>query len=155
MHPKHSANRLAFHLLYCTVLLCIPFYGLCLAGVSGAQEGPCDSQLKPLAGDPNGYRVRGDRCEGIYIKDVAGSANLLVASFTESFEDYDPASGTDLLIDWKAPERGEVRLRAYALRRRLHYCMDTLRPGARTSYVWPSGLLNALSIAKQDLGVVG
>ena len=156
MHRQLATHGLAFRLVWRTAtLVWISFCGLCLAGVSGPQEGPCDSQLQPLAGDSNGYRVRGDRCEGIYIKEVAGGANLLVASFTESFEDYNPASGTDLLIDWKAPERGEVRLRAYALKRRLYYRMDTLRPSNSASFVWPSGLLTVLSIAKRDLGVVG
>jgi hypothetical protein len=154
-HPKDSPVQLALRRACRTIVPLLAFYGVCLSGVSWPEEGPCDSQLVPPVGDPNAYRVRGDRCEGIYIKEVAGSANLLIASFTEAFENYNAASGTDLIIDWKAPDGGDVRLRAYALRRRLYYRMDTLRPTGSTSYVWPPSLLAALNIAKRDLGVVG
>ena len=46
----------------------------------------CDSLVKTRASDPLSYRQRGDRCEGVYAQDVAGSSSLLVASVMESFE---------------------------------------------------------------------
>src|SRR4030095_5428753 len=49
----------------------------------------CDSLVKPRATDPLSYRQRGDRCEGVYGKDVGGSSDLLVASLVESFEAID------------------------------------------------------------------
>jgi hypothetical protein len=56
-----------------------------------AQQSPCDPNLTQLGQNPQGYRLRGDRCEGIYIQPVSGSTTLLVASFTEFFEDFDPS----------------------------------------------------------------
>ncbi len=45
---------------------------------------PCDPTLARATKDPLAYGRRGDRCEGLYIKEVAGSGGLQVASFVES-----------------------------------------------------------------------
>jgi hypothetical protein len=49
----------------------------------------CDPQLPSPAGGSNGYRMRGDRCEGIYTKEVAGGAGISLVSFTRSAIKYD------------------------------------------------------------------
>lgn len=119
-----------------------------------AQESPCDSSLVQPKGDPYGYRARGDRCEGIYIKEVGGTP-LFIASFTESFEDYDLASDKNLLVEWTAPANRAVQLQANGLRYKLYYRMDTKHhPGAK-SYAWPLNLLATLKIMRRDLGIVG
>jgi hypothetical protein len=51
----------------------------------GIVPGPLP-QLRPIA-------------RGLYIKQVA-STTLLIASFTESFEDFDPKAGKALRIEW-------------------------------------------------------
>ena len=120
-----------------------------------AQDSPCDPGLNQTIGDPNGYRLRGDRCEGIYIKEVAGSSTLVVVSMTESFEQYDATSGKSLYVEWPALGNERVWLRAYSLRRKLYYRMDAFRPPGSARYMWPSGTLDALGIEKKDLGIVG
>lgn len=113
------------------------------------------SSPPPTAGNPYAYRQRGDRCEGIYIQEVSG-APLVIASWTESFPDYDLHSKQPLMIEWQGLRgTGDVRLRAQGLRRRLYYRMDTLRPSGSKSFAWPSDLLSALNIAKGDVGIVG
>jgi hypothetical protein len=77
-----------------------------------------------------------------------------VVSLTESFEDYDPASTRPLLLEWKAPADAAVRLRAQALRDRLYYRMDTLRPLGTTSYAWPPTLLGRFNLRSHELGVL-
>jgi hypothetical protein len=119
-----------------------------------AQENPCDPQLKQSTGDPDGYRVRGDRCEGIYVREVSDSGTLQVASFTAAFDDYDPASGRDLVLRWAAFGDGGVRLRAYSLRPKQYYRMDTKRPPGATTYAWPSNLLSRYDLRRSELGVV-
>src|ERR1035441_3160271 len=81
------------------------------------QPNPCDPHLVPASADPSGYRLRGDRCEGVYIQDVGGSP-LFIASWTESFAAYDLLSRAPLEIAWDNPQgAGPVQLRAQGLRR--------------------------------------
>jgi hypothetical protein len=119
-----------------------------------AQTTACDPLLEQPKTNPYGYRLRSDRCEGIYVQQVAG-ATLLLASFTEMFEEYDPRSARELKIRWTTPATGDVHLRAYGLRRKLYYRMDAKRPASPRSFDWPADLLGALNIPKRELGVVG
>jgi hypothetical protein len=118
-----------------------------------AQTLVCDRSLEQRSADPDGYRLRGDRCEGVYAQPVAGTM-LLVASFTESFEDYDVRALRDLAVRWAAGE-GDVYLRALALRRKLHYRMDTVRSAESGAWMWPADLLATLGIVRPELGVAG
>lgn len=120
------------------------------------QESHCDPYLKESSNDPYGYRLRGvkrDRCEGIYIREVANTP-LLVASLTEWFEDFDPSTGADLVVEWRAPAGADIHLRAYTLKHRVYYRMDSLRPANSNSYVWQPSLLSTLDLRKKDLGMV-
>jgi hypothetical protein len=120
---------------------------------SGAPERVgCDGYLHAAANDPYGYRVRGDRCEGVYIKDL--SASLRLVSFISEFGDFDP-SASPLRLEWKAtPSAGEIHLRANALRPRLYYEMDSIRPAGSSSYEWETSLLAAFGITRSELGIV-
>jgi len=115
-------------------------------------QGHCDPNLQQTGSDPNGYRLRGDRCEGIYIREVGGTT--VVASLTEYVEDFNPEASRSLRVEWTAPGNGNVRLRAYSLRHRLYYQMDSLRPAGNSSYDWPTDLLAGLKLMKPDLGIV-
>jgi len=124
------------------------------ATLAGAQAGPCDPHLSQLAQDPHGYRLRGDRCEGIYIQPV-GSTALLVASFTEVFENFDPKSPARLSLEWSSPAENAIHLRAYGLHEKLYYQMDAVVPSGKTSFLWPTDVLDALHLSREDIGVVG
>jgi hypothetical protein len=117
-----------------------------------AQENHCDPGLHQTS-DSYGYRLRGDRCEGIYIREVGGTT-LQIVSLTALVEDFNPATNKDLLVQWVAPGNGSIRLRAYGLRHKLHYRMDSLRPGGSTSYSWSTNLLASLNLKKHELGLV-
>jgi hypothetical protein len=114
--------------------------------------GPCDPGLIQDKSNPYGYRLRGDRCEGIYIQEVSG-APLTVTSWTESFEEYNPSSGAALLVEWEAPSGKLVHLRAQSMRRRLYFRMDASPGGA--SFSWPPDLLAAINIPRAELGITG
>lgn len=118
-----------------------------------AQGEHCDPGLKQVTSDSYGYRVRGDRCEGIYIREVRFST-LEVVSLTESVENFDPATNQNLLVQWVAPPKTNVRVRAYSLRHKLYYRMDSLRPAGSASYEWSPNLLAALNLRKRELGLV-
>jgi len=126
-----------------------------MARLAVSESLPCDPHLLQPAGNPYGYRQRGDRCEGLYIQQVSG-APLVIASWTASFGDYDLHSRQPISIEWQGMRgAGSVRLRAQGLRRRLYYRMDTLRPSGSKSFAWQPDLLSALNISRQDVGVVG
>jgi len=119
-----------------------------------AQDSPCDPGLVALASGPDGYQLRGERCEGTYVQPVGGTALWLV-SLTEFFEPYDPTSGADLLVSWSTTGKQPVRLRAQGIRRDLYYRMDALRPASSTPFHWPSDLLLVRHIARERIGVMG
>jgi hypothetical protein len=121
---------------------------------AGSTAEQCDRNLLTLPTSPLGYRLRGDRCEGLYVEEVSGSA-ILIASWTEVFDDFDVARTPNLTVVWDVPDgAGQVRLRAQGLRRRLYYRMDALRPAGSSSFDWPTDLLTELRIPRRDLGVV-
>jgi hypothetical protein len=144
------------HARLCLIaLLLLVINGSFAANPSPAQQSYCDPSLAQLKDTPLGYRERGDRCEGLYIREVS-STTLLIASFTESYQEYNPSSGKPLQLEWDSvPGSRSVHLRAQGLKRRLYYRMDTVQSPGRASYVWPSSILASLSILKNDLGVVG
>ena len=119
---------------------------------SGAAS--CDKLLEQPASNPYGYRLRGDRCEGVYVQSVAGTP-LLVAGFTATFDQYDVRTVQSLDVGWSAPAEGQIQLRAYGLRRKLHYRMDASLPSSRRSYKWPAEILRGLEIPQSDVGIAG
>ncbi|TVM02784.1 MAG: hypothetical protein CV087_08605 [Candidatus Brocadia sp. WS118] len=119
-----------------------------------AQESTCDPDLKVSTNHPFRYAPRGNRCEGIYIQEVS-SATLSIISFTKYFEDYDLESSEDLRIEWEAPEKTIIKLRAQGIKPRLYYRMDTQLPPDSDQYIWPTNILSAMDIHKDDIGVVG
>jgi hypothetical protein len=156
--PSSRASRGPVHLVRSRPLLAAVLLGLFLSvgmvsARLAAQDRHCDQHLKQTSTDPTGYRPRSDRCEGIYIREV-GNTTLLVASLTESVEDFNPAGGKPLLIEWTPPEGAEVHLRANSLRHRLYYRMDTVRPPGSRSYTWPTNLLSTFNLRRNELGLL-
>lgn len=127
----------------------------CSTGALHAQTGVCDPHLPQPANDPNGYRMRGDRCEGLYIREVAGSSSVALVSLTRSSLAYDLKSGNDIVVDWRSPSNQQpVHLRGVGLRRRLYYQMNAERPAGATSYTWKTGVLANLDLKPAELGLV-
>jgi hypothetical protein len=122
-------------------------------GTAWPQFHHCDTHLIQPENNPYGYRLRGDRCEGQYVQQVA-STTLVVASFTNVFENYNLEGNFPLRLKWPALGTNEVRLRAHSLRWKLYYRMDSLRNPGDTNFVWPITLLAAMKVSKRDLGVV-
>lgn len=125
----------------------------CLSQPATANENYCDPYLTPREDHPYAYRDRGDRCEGIYIKKVSSNALLLV-SLTQSFEAFEAGDTGQLPLQWKTIEADEIRLRAYGVKPRLYYRMDTVRPGMPNAYLWPTEVLSALGIKMQHIGLL-
>jgi hypothetical protein len=121
---------------------------------STAQDSPCDSGLLALARGPEGYQLRGERCEGTYVQPVGGTVLWLV-SLTDWFEAYDPTSGVDLQVNWSTTGKQPVRLRAQGMQRGLYYRMDATRPADSAPFHWPSDVLLVRHIAQDQIGITG
>ena len=115
----------------------------------------CDSLVATRKTDPLRYRQRGDRCEGVYGQNVAGSSTLRVASLVESLEAFDDTSSLPLRVEWTPPAGEAVMLRASAIRAGLYYRMETVHPIAASSFAWPADVRRPLRISSADVGITG
>lgn len=130
------------------------------SGAAGVNPGAtartdfCDSSLPSPANDPLGYRLRGDRCEGRFIKEV-GNTTLSLRSLVESVSPLDGSGARTLHADWPVlPGAVDVALRVQGVKRRLYYRMDTRRPASSGGYAWPADLLTAVTSSVEDLGLL-
>jgi hypothetical protein len=127
--------------------------GLCgVAAVGSEADDHCDPLLRQDSTNPLGYRLRGDRCEGLYAQEV-GNTILQIASFTRG-DDVSEFSGR-LPIRWAPVADHPLRLRVLSLQQGLYYRMDTLRPAGAAAYAWPLDVASALDIRASQLGVLG
>lgn len=138
------------------LLLILSVLCVLLTGTPVVAQNQCDPALRPVETNPNGYQQRGDRCEGVYIDPKSGAGvSLVVASFTRSFKDFDSKSRKPLLISWALPGNPSIHLRAFSLREKLYYRMDSNRPAGETGYTWFTDVLASIGMQKSDVGVVG
>jgi hypothetical protein len=140
-------------------LVAVIALALALTSIAVMQQSPlqatsyCDPSLTSVPETAHGYRMRGDRCEGIYARDVG--ASMVVASFTEAFEFPASQKLQPLRVQSDSTDGATLRLRARGLRRRLHYRMDTTRSVATRYFDWPTDVLSALGLTRRDVGIVG
>jgi hypothetical protein len=129
---------------------------LVAASWASAQPDPCDPTLKGKFDqqNPNAYRVREDRCEGIFIQEVSTTGGLLVASLTSTMQGFHPAADKQLDLEWKSPGPGTLNLRAYSLRPRLYYRMDTQQNAQAGLYPWPARLVATYALQPSEIGLV-
>lgn len=148
-------GQLKFLIIFILTCFFLLLLELGLPIYASVQERHCDPTLYKDENNLFVYRLRQDRCEGIYIKEVSMKKALAIVSLTQSFENYDLTSGKDLSVNWTAPTSGSIRLRAQGVKPRLYYRMDTVRPPGESSFSWPLNILSALNIARKDIGVLG
>src|SRR5262245_17114072 len=151
-HARESKRRLTLgrtaYALLGSLLLALP-----IGHAVHAQSPHCDADLNPASSNPLGYRLRGDRCERVYIQEVAATVLRLV-SLTESFETFEPTRDRPLIVEWTPPSNQPLHLRAQSLKSRLYYRMDSERPAGSASFEWPLDLVAALGLTRNDLGVL-
>ncbi|MCZ6915831.1 MAG: hypothetical protein O7I93_03555 [Gemmatimonadetes bacterium] len=120
---------------------------------SVAQTSPCDPNIDSRGGSL-GYQARGKYCEGLYATDVAATM-MWVASLTGTFDDYDLSSTAPLKLSWRSPEGGALHVRAHGIKRNLYYRMDAPQDAGTGTWDWPTDLLAARGIERNDIGVLG
>lgn len=140
-----------------SVRLAWPRHVLCVAVLVASpvlSADPCDPDVRPPANTPYAYKLRGDRCEGLYIRSVAGNT-LNIVSLTEWFEDFATGANRNLRIEWAAPGNARIHLRAVAVRPKLYYRMDVTRLPQSASFVWQSNILKELQLTRSEIGLLG
>lgn len=98
-----------------------------------AQTGHCAS-LRTEPESPLHYKHRDNRCEGMYVADVATNVIELL-SFTQGDLSYDLKPGVELLVS-AADRTGPLNIRAVAKPPSTHYQMDAVL-GAGATLTWP------------------
>jgi hypothetical protein len=116
---------------------------------------PCEPGLVKPTNDPLAYGLRGERCEGVYVRAVAGTGGFSVVAFVTSGKPPAIEAGKAVAIEWPAGFDTPVFLRAVSLRRRLYYRMDARRPAASMRFDWPSDVLSDLALKIDEVGIVG
>ena len=104
----------------------------------------CALEAKPVASDLVGYRERGSRCEGLFVRKVAAGDRLAILASTS----------TTLVMSWMRltvrhlpvrvagkPNSATIELQAVSLRPDQYYQMDTRAVGADGAYRWPTEVL--------------
>jgi hypothetical protein len=134
------------------LMLCLS--AILLPAAAGA-ESLCDPNLPQESKSPVAYRMRDDRCEGIYAQQVS-SISLEVRSLVTGFGPFDPARNETLDLAWNAPPGSirDVRLRVFSFKPRTYYRMDTAVPASRGVYHWPTNVLASVELGKDDLGLL-
>jgi hypothetical protein len=111
---------------------------LLMHGEARAQAA-CDPSLRALT--PNsGYRLRDDRCEGLYSRNVS-SYGIKLMSFTSTAPVDDLCiAGRAVHLVWPTYRAAEtpIQLHVESLRSKLDYAMTSRRPANTTSYEWPT-----------------
>jgi len=134
----------------CTLVVAI------LVATSSASKCGCNpsKDIRP-APTTRSYQNLGDRCEGVSLQDVAASPRLgTIVSFTESFEDFNPAVGRAISLEWTPLAGRQTTLMARGLQPLSSYRMDTECAAGIKTYRWPVDVLAALGLSKRHIGVL-
>lgn len=126
----------------------------CTALPAFAQDDFCDPLLPRLPDSSHGYRMRASRCEGLFVREVAGD-ELRLVGLVQWLADFDALRDGTLPLRWlAAPGDGTLRIRAHGLGRRNHYRMDTRRPMRNGRYDWPLDVLAARGLRRADVALL-
>ena len=123
----------------------------------------CDPELQAQNGDPNAYQERDpngeiNRCEGIYLQDVASSA-ITLTSFTTTYEDFSGGYPDTVFLTWIMPDEylakpiDKVHIRADSQVFKLYYRLDTVQPLDTNSFEWNTKVIKNLQLTNDEIGV--
>lgn len=133
-------------------VFCVLSALLCLSQASALAQQPCDPELKVRPADPLGYRVRGDRCEGMFVEEVSGTVRISSLHFTK--RDFQPGAGNSVRLAWSLPPAAQVQVRAVSLLPKVFFRMDAVRSGNSTSYIWPTDFVAVVKLKSADIGLL-
>ena len=126
------------------------------------QQTPCDPKALKLArpNDPAQYKLREQRCEGVYNPQTAGVPAIAIGSYFSSFESYDVGTDQLLNVRWRAPggsAKSLLHLRGYSinvLNQGRQYQMDTLPLVGMPQFDWPLQVIRDVRLERPNLAVL-
>ena len=134
------------------------FVFLLPGGNAASAQSPCDPALPRNDAQSSGYRLRGDRCEGIYKRPVASFGVQLVSLTAGNPVDLCGAGAVHMVWPAGTTLSGSrtIHLQAESLRPLLYYRLDLDRPAGESSYEWPADprCNNDVALRPADLGVI-
>lgn len=144
-------TKVRFSVVLIAVLLLLFPSGKSVLSVQ--ESDPCDADILKLAvNEPSGYKSRGDRCEGLYHRQVSTSTPLSLRSFMSD----PPKAGampSSLKVSWLLSSDRQVELHAKALKARVYFQMNARAKSNDRVFDWPTDLLNAASLGLTDIGL--
>src|SRR6185369_3162544 len=114
-------------------------------------QAPCDCSLDAASATVQ-YVKRGNRCEGVFKRPVAGGYGLELASFTAGPYSFDPAKGDPVEINWGVPS-GVLLVRVQSTEPWLNYRMDYSAQPGEVRYKWPMDAAVNVGITAKRVGV--
>lgn len=118
----------------------------------------CDPGLVGRESGPRAYKLRDNRCEGIYAQPVNADL-LMLRSLTLDRIAFDASTHDVVELTWTDPvahadgSAGRVALRAVSLTPDLRYRMDTEVAG-ETVFTWPLDMVGDLNVLPKDVGLL-
>jgi len=118
---------------------------------SNAQQNPCDNALRPAKGTLSTYKLRGDRCEGLYEKDY-GTESIGLLSLTIGELPFPLHDGMKLEVTVPG-HTGTAQVQAVTQQADIGYQMDAfIESGSRLG--WPvDEVLMKESLGSTKLGI--
>jgi hypothetical protein len=113
-----------------------------------AQEIRCEP-LPALQGDL-GYRLRDDRCEGLYVRDIASNVRLIALSSTTIVRA--PGPGKLVVSVPSHVPGGRYRVRVQSLDPQVNYQLDSWL--SNHTFQWPDTIVAGAPIAREKLGAL-
>jgi hypothetical protein len=128
---------------------------ICSPSKPTGAESFCDPNIPQSKSGTTAYRMRRDRCEGIFAQQVS-SPHLEIRSLVGSFQPFDPKRDSELVLIWKAPpgNKADVQLRAFSFKPGTYYRMDTRVHPDHSAFHWPTDVLNSEGLGRADLGLL-
>lgn len=106
-------------------------------------------QKSPLAVADEGlkYKLRGNRCEGLFMQPVAASSHIRVIGYHLHAPVFEPGSKTPIRVSVGGSAASQaIQLHAVSMRFRQYYRMDTMLQSSHL-FLWDRTLLNNQQIA--------
>jgi hypothetical protein len=128
---------------------------ICCSSKPAGAESFCDPGLTENTKGTTTYKMRGDRCEGIFAQQVS-SPHLEIRSLVGVLQPFDPKKDSAVVLAWTAPSghNGDVRLRAFSFKPSVYYRMDTRVASDHNTYRWPTDVLDSVGLGQANLGLL-
>jgi hypothetical protein len=120
-------------------------------------QGMCDGTLMGVHNHPFGYRLRGDRCEGIYWEPHTAGGTFAIISIRGGQAPLLTETPDVVRFTWPIdpmiPPKTEVLIRGVNLRSGLYYRLDARKSYLDGVYNWPTDIIRGLGLTAPEIAV--